>query len=285
MSPRPSRTPPRPSERTAHDPGRMGRRHAGPFAILGATDDGICDLAPRLGASPDRRSCSTAALFVLPALLVYAVFVVIPIIQADLLQRVQVERAQAADRLRRARQLRARPVRPGVPRRDQPQRVLRHAVARHPDPVRARPCADAQRTIPRPGVLPADLLRAVRPLRGHHGRRLPAPAHAGLARRPALDGQRGPRGPHPAVARRPVGRAVHPVRGHLVEVLRVPHDPAARRPAGHPARARGGGRHRRRDAAGRPSATSRCRCSGRPCGSRSSCRSSAPCSCSTWSGS
>ena len=53
----------------------------------------------------------------------------------------------------------------------------------------------------------------------------------------------------PAVAGRPEHGHAGDVLRHLVEVLRLPHDPVAGRPAGHPARARGSGRDRRRHAA------------------------------------
>ena len=61
------------------------------------------------------------------------------------------------------------------------------------------------------------------------------------------------------------------VRDHLVEVLRLPHDPAAGRPAADPEGPRGGRRDRRRVAA-RRSGTSCCRSSGRRCVCPSSCR-------------
>jgi raffinose/stachyose/melibiose transport system permease protein len=41
----------------------------------------------------------------------------------------------------------------------------------------------------------------------------------------------------PGMAGRPIDRHVQPVRRHIVEVLWLPHDPAPRGPAGHPARA------------------------------------------------
>jgi raffinose/stachyose/melibiose transport system permease protein len=59
----------------------MGRRHAGPSAILGPSMT-TPTLAVPTGGSRSRRRLLTAAAFVLPALLVYSVFVVIPIIQA-----------------------------------------------------------------------------------------------------------------------------------------------------------------------------------------------------------
>ncbi len=87
------------------------------------------------------------------------------------------------------------------------------------------------------------------------------------------------------VARQPRRRAVQPVLRHLVEVLRVPHGDPARRAAADSQRAQRSGSHRRRDAMADGSATSRCPCSDRHCACRSSCRSSAPSSSSTSSGS
>ncbi len=65
------------------------------------------------------------------------------------------------------------------------------------------------------------------------------------------------------MAGRPGHRDVRAVLGDLLEVLRLPHDPVPGRPPGHPARAGGGRRDRRRHRAGRRSATSPCRCSAR----------------------
>ena len=42
-------------------------------------------------------------------------------------------------------------------------------------------------------------------------------------------------GAHPGLARQHRHRDAHPLRDHLVEVLRLPHDPAAGRAPGHPA--------------------------------------------------
>ena len=78
--------------------------------------------------------------------------------------------------------------------------------------------------------------------------------------------------PGPGLAGRPEHRDDHPVRHHLVEVLRLPHDPAARRAPGHPARDRGGRAHRRRRPLAGVPLRRRCRCSGRRCACRSSCR-------------
>ena len=89
----------------------------------------------------------------------------------------------------------------------------------------------------------------------------------------------------PAVAGRPRYRAVDDVGRDHLEVRRVRDHPVPRRAAGH---SRGADRGRRRSTGpvgGRSSATSPSRCSARPSGSGRSCRSSAPCSCSTWSGS
>ena len=130
-----------------------------------------------------------------------------------------------------------------------------------------------------------DLLRAVRHRRGHHGAIVWQPAPP--ARRPGRHGpdQRSASGASSSPGWPTGHRPDRPVRHHLVEVLRLPHDPAAGRPPGHPARARGGRRRSTARRAGRRSATSRCRCSARPSACRSSCRSSARSSCSTSSGS
>ena len=127
------------------------------------------------------------------------------------------------------------------------QRPDHRPVAGDPDPVLAGAGGDAQPAVPRPGAVPAAVLPAVRALRGGHRR-----SCSGCCCSP--DGVRRLR------ACRPSGwaRLVQDWLGdptivmftlfvdHLVEVLRLPHDPHAGRPAGHPARARGGGLHRRR---------------------------------------
>ena len=150
------------------------------------------------------------------------------------------------DRLHRAGQLRARPVRPRVPGRGQPQRVHR------------RSCRWASRSRSRSGLA----LMLNRRFRGRAMLRLIffAPyviaevitaivwslilQPNGLADN--LLTTRRPGGPVPALAGRPGHRPRRPVLHHHVEVLRVPHDPAAGRPPGDPARGRGGRRHRRR---------------------------------------
>ena len=86
----------------------MGRRHAGPFAILEGPMT-ASRLPPPIGAPPILEPLTAVALRAARAAL-YAVFVVIPVIQARLLQPVQLERARAADRLRRAGELPARAV-------------------------------------------------------------------------------------------------------------------------------------------------------------------------------
>lgn len=95
----------------------------------------------------------------------------------------------------------------------------------------------------------------------------------------------GPGGLAGQVARRSLDRHADPVRRHDLEVLRFPHDAVPRRTAEHPVRDPRGRLHRRQPAPGSASGTSRCRCSDRRSGSASSCRSSGPSSSSTSSGS
>ena len=186
-----------------------------------------------------------AGLFMLPALALYAVFVLFPIVQAARYSLYDWNGLEPLDRLHRAGQLPARAVRPGVPGRGQPQRVHRHPVAGRPDPVRARDRADAQPPLPRPHGAAPDLLRPVRHRGGHHRDRLePDPPAQRAGRQPADDGR--PGGPLPALAGRSGHRPRRPVLHHHVEVLRVLHDPAAGRSPGDPARGRGGRLHRRR---------------------------------------
>ena len=181
----------------------------------------------------------------LPALALYAVFVLFPIVQAARYSLYDWNGLEAARPVRGAGQLRAGPRRPRVPRRGQPQRVHRRPVAGDPDPVRARPRADAQPPVPRPRDPAPGVLRPVRHRRGHHRDRLEPAPPAQRAGRPPADRDR-PGRRLPALAGRPRHRPPRPVLHHHVEVLRLPHDPAAGRPPGHPPRGRGGRRHRRR---------------------------------------
>ena len=100
----------------------------------------------------------------------------------------------------------------------------------------------AERPLPRSRGPPAHLLPAVRALGGHH--RDPVLACCsqpdGMVDSVLSTGR--PRRAHPGLARQHRPRDAHAVRRHLVEVLRVPHDPDAGRAAGHPARDRGGRR-------------------------------------------
>ena len=102
--------------------------------------------------------------------------------------------------------------------------------------------------LPRPGHAAHAVLRPVRPVRGRHRRRVaPDPAPRRAARpRPHGVGAEGLI--HEWLAD-PEHRALQPVLRHLVEVLRLPHDPAARRAAADPEGARRGGVDRRRDSA------------------------------------
>ena len=226
---------------------------------------------PRVGPERCRAKWVTIILFLLPALALYVVFVLFPIVQAahyslykwnglqpltDFIGLKNYETALNSDIFRAAVV-------------EQP--AHHRPVADAPDPVLAAAGRAAQPALPRPGDLPADLLPAVRPVRGDHGHRLQPAAPAGRARRHEPSRRR-PGRPRPGLARRHQLRDAHPVRDHLVEVLRVPHDPAAGR-ACRASRARS----RRppsstEPAAGRRSATSPCRSSVRRCGSRSSCR-------------
>ena len=100
------------------------------------------------------------------------------------------------------------------------------------------------RRFPGRGGAAPDLLPALRPVGGDHGHRVQphAPAtrragHGPRAGRPGLPG--------PGLAGRQHLRHDHPVRDHLVEVLRLPHDPHAGRAPGDPTRDRGGRPDRR----------------------------------------
>ena len=95
-------------------------------------------------------------------------------------------------------------------------------------------------------VVPAAVLPAVRPLRGRHRRSCSGCSSSPDALVDCVARTRRPRAPRPGLAGRHHDRDVHAVRDHLVEVLRLPHDPDAGRPPGHPARDQRGGPDRRR---------------------------------------
>ena len=238
--------------------------------------------------SPARSRCpgagTTIALFLLPALVLYGVFVLFPIVQAAHFSLFDWNGLTPAHRLRRARQLRSgrSPTRCSIKAATHNAIIVVLSLAIQIPFALGSRCMLNRRFRGR-AIFRAALLRAVRHLRGHHRHRLAAAAPPGRPGRRGPDVRR-PRLLCPALAGRPRHRPADDVRHHLVEVLRLPHDPHAGRPAGHPARAGGGRGHRRRQPPPDASATSRCRCSARRSGCRSSCRSSARSSCSTSSG-
>ena len=192
----------------------------------------------RARRAPGRRTA--IALFLLPALVLYALFVLFPIVQAvhySLFKWNGLTPLTDFVGLANYQRALAEPVFQGAVQHNAPDR---RPVARRPDPVRARAGADAQPPVPGPRDPAPRLLRPVRHLRGHHRRRVePAAPAERLADGAAPRGR--PGRALPAVAGGSGHRPARPVLRHLVEVLRLPHDPAAGRPAGDPARARGGG--------------------------------------------
>ena len=182
---RPSRsqaitTPRRPSSPTTAER-RTGRPPRWPVRYrTGRDDDRLAPLAtqPRAARHGARSRCSCC-----PRSLLYAVFVLFPIVQAVALQPVRLERPDAADRLRRAGQLPAGPRRPGLPGRASAQRRS-SSSCRSSSRSRSRSgwrcCSTAGSGAARPA---AALLRAVRHLRGHHRRRLEPDPPAGRPRR------------------------------------------------------------------------------------------------------
>ena len=215
-----------------------------------------------------RSSCSCC-----PRLVLYAVFVLFPVVQAAHYSLFKWNGLTAADRLHRPQELRNAPSATRLPDGGLAQRPHHRPVARPPDPVRARARRAAEPPVPRSGDPPADLLRpyvlseAITGIVFSLILQPGARASTGPARTSALG----------CLIQDWLGdtelRDDHPVHHHLVEVLRVPHDHPAGRPAGHPARDRGSGRRSTAPAAGRRSVTSRCRSLGPAApGVASSCR-------------
>ena len=238
-------------------------------------------LSPSRRDRPGRERLTTIALFLLPALVLYAVFVLFPIVQAMRFSLFKWNGLQPLTDfvgLANYQRALADPVFQGAVSHNV---FVDRPVAGDPDPVRPRAGTAAQPPLPGPGVLRLHLLRAVRHRRGHHRCRLDVdPAAERTGRRAARPRSAWARSTSPGWPTRDTVMLAMFV-DHLVEVLRLPHDPAAGRPA---AASRVSSRRRPRStarAAVRRSATSPCRCSGRRCGCRSSCRSSARCSCST----
>ena len=137
--------------------------------------------APRdsAAASPGRAGGGVLAVFLAPALVLFLLLVAAPDRGGRLRQHVQVERLRAAGELHRAGQLHPRLQRPDLPRRPVARARADRAVPGRPAARRAGPGHAAQPAAARPGRLPADVLRPVRPLRGDHRR----PVHAGVLAR------------------------------------------------------------------------------------------------------
>ena len=225
----------------------------------------------------------TIALFLLPALALYGVFVLYPIVQSTAVQPVRLERPRAARRLRRARQLPPRVLRPAVPRRGEAQRDHRGAVAALQIPFalglalllnsRIRGRAVLRTLFFAPYVLSEVVTGVVwrqilRP-DGLLDRSLDAVGASGLTHEWLADPDIVLYSLFFVISWKYFGF-------HMVILLaglqQIPNE------LDEAAAIDGASR-------GRRSATSRCRCSARRSACRSSCRSSAPCSCSTSCGS
>ena len=131
------------------------------------------DLGRGRRCSCSRRSSSTR------------VFVLLPIVQAVYYSLFKWNGLKPLDRLRRARRTTSGrwPTRSssGPSRTTSLIIVLSLAIQ---IPFALGLALDAQPAVPRSAAPPADVLRAVRHLRGHHRHRLPAPAPAGRSGRP-----------------------------------------------------------------------------------------------------
>ena len=131
----------------------MPARSASPGRRLGSGGDSR--RRPPRAARP-RSAWPTIVLFVAPALLLFVVLVLVPIVQADLLQPVPLEWAQARSTdfvgFDNYSEALADPV---FLRRDRAQRSHHRAVAGGPAPVRAGPGAAAQPAVPGRGLLRA----------------------------------------------------------------------------------------------------------------------------------
>ncbi len=200
---------------------------------------------PRSGRHLVSRWASIA-LFLVPALVLYGVFVLVPIVQAAHYSLYKWNGLTPAHQLHRAAELRDGVQQPGVHRLGREQRCWSSCCrcpSRSRSRSRSRSCStagSAGRAVFRilfflPYVLSEAIAGIVFSL-------LLQPHSVADS---ALTGV-GPRLAHPGLAGRRQPGDAHAVRDHLVEVLRLPHDPHARRAPGHPARGRGGRPHRRR---------------------------------------
>ena len=175
----------------------------------------------------------TIILFLLPALALYLVFVLIPVVNAAHYSLYKWNGLQPLDDFIGLKNYATAFGSDAFKTAVSQQLLDNRALAVDPDPVLARARRPAEPAVPRPGDIPAHLLPAVRPLGGHHRHRLLAVAAARGARGQRHE-QRRPGWPRAGLAGRHHDRDVHAVRHHLVEVLRLPHDPAAGRLQGIP---------------------------------------------------
>ena len=213
-------------------------------------------------------------------------FVLLPVVLAAVYSFYNLRTRSVGDPLRalhRLRQLRAGADRPGVPDARRQQLPHHRAVPAHPGPDRdPRRAADEPQLRGRGALRPLIFVPYVlaEVIAGLSWKLLPAAPRRRDAMLEAIGiGEPGATGWPTRTSR--CGRCSHPD----LEVHRLRDHPHARRPAGRARRARRGGARSTAPAGGRPSGTSPSRCSARPSASGCSCRSSAPCSSSTWSGS
>ncbi len=184
---------------------------------------------------PATRRWLTIALFLLPALVVYGLFVLLPIVQAAWYSLFDWNGLDAAHRLHRARQLHEGAQRLGLPERRLAQHPHRLPVPDGPDPVRALAGAPAQPTLPRAGRSCASCSsrRSCSPRSSRA-----SSSSCSSTRTACVDRSLGTAGlgflAHEWLADRSIVMLTMFV-DHLVEVLRLPHDPHAGRPPGHPA--------------------------------------------------
>ena len=191
------------------------------------------------------RRLTSIGLFLLPALVLYALLVIVPIFQAIRYSGYQWNGLSPLEDFVGLDNFTARLRGRRVPRRAATQRDHHRALAPRAAAVRARGGAPGQRAYEGPRAVARAVLRPVRPVGGHHRRHLQPDAAARRADRPVARAA-GAGGAHRGLARRLEPRPLHRLRGGVVEVLRLPHDPLHRRPAADPPRAGGGRGDRRR---------------------------------------
>ena len=204
---------------------------------------------------------ATVLIFLPPAILLFTIFVALPMAEAALVRLLQLERLRPAGEVHRPQELRLPDRQRDVPARARQQRPHHRRLAPRPTAACARRRDDGRRPDRRRGVVPDDLLSALCARRCRRGADLAL--HVRRRLRPRGRGHRRARPPAVLSARgQELGVLRHPDRRHL-EILRLPHDAVRRGLAGHRQVAARGGRDRRRQRVAALLATSPCRCSGR----------------------